>query len=147
MAAHASIQPDAAMTNQFKLEIEGLPAIVFTSTGELATELELATMPDGTRQSTGKTKPSDTEVKHMAHHAEERIAMEAWFAQCIAGSPTGKRPGFLHLLGADGRTVKASYALDGCLAYIRKLPELDSSTEGEGAMLTWSLSVDNVLPA
>lgn len=146
MPAKGTVSADAALSNQFKLEITGLPAIVFTRVGDISSELVTTTMADQTVQTTGQVKPAEFEVDHYVHHTAERVAMEAWFLACASGATGHKLPGFLYLLGADGSTIKATYMLDGVICKGRKLPEHDAMGDGEGVRLTWTCSVDSVLP-
>lgn len=140
-----SVQPDAAMSNKFKLNIVGLPPIYFNRIGEVTTELVVAEMADGTWQSTGKIKPGECEVEQYLHHETERVAMEAWFAACASGAPLHKLPATVEFQGADGKP-RAIYLWDGVINRGRKTPELDAKSEGEGLRLTWMLAIDIVVP-
>ena len=146
MPARGTVEADAALSNQYRLEITGLPAIVFTRVGDISTELVTTTMADQTVQTTGQVKASEFEVDHYLHHQAERVAMEAWFLACSSGATGHKLPAFLYLLGADGLTIKATYMLDGVICKGRKLPELDGMGDGEGVRLTWTCSADAVIP-
>lgn len=139
------VQAKGAMTNQFAFKVSGLVPMYFVRVGEITTELVVAEMSDGTWQSTGKIKPGELEVEQYIHHTEERLAMEAWFADCIVGGPLHKIPATVEFRGADNQP-RAIYALDGVIVKGRKTPELDQSAEGTGAKMTWMLAVDNVVP-
>lgn len=143
--AKGDVEAGSAVSNQFTLEVVGLPAIYFTRVGELTVELAVAEMADGTWQSTGRVKPGETEADQYVHHEVERVAMEAWFTACRTGAPGHKTTALLHLCGADGNPV-VSYLLDGVINRGRKLPEHDKSGDGEGVRATWMLAFDDVVP-
>lgn len=139
------VQAGAAMTNQFTLSILGLPDIYVTRLGELTTEVMVAEMSDGTRQTTGKVKGQDVEMDTYLHHATERAALEGMLVATQTGAPGYKLPATLHMNGADGQPV-ASWTLDGFFIKGRKSPELNVSDDGDGVKLTWMVSYDNLLP-
>lgn len=140
-----SVEAGAALTNSFLLEIPILGAIKFVSMGSLDQELKTTILADSTAMPTGKVDPVTTEAKQYAHHTAERLALEAWYAMNKSGTLGYKQIGILHMLGADGQAI-LSWLLDGMICNGRVIPELDSSGEGEGAMLTWKLTIDNVIP-
>ena len=140
-----TVEAGSALTNQYALELSGMPTIYFTRVGELDVQLVKAKMADLTWQTTGQVNPLETEVDQYLHHSSERVAMEAWFAACVAGSPAHKKTGLLYFNGADGQPV-ASFMLDGVLNCGPKYPELKAMDDGEGVVITWKLAVDNVVP-
>lgn len=143
--AKGTIEPGAALSNSFRLEVPILGTIYFTKVGALEQELKTATMADTTAQVTGKVDPVETEVEQYAHHDAEVAALEAWYAACKVGAPGHKQIGTLYLLGSDGNPVR-SFLLDGILCKGRTIPELDAAGDGEGVRFTWKLVVDNVIP-
>ena len=145
MAAKGTVEEGAAVTNQYRLEIDGMPEIFFTSVGELSRELQIANMADDTNQSTGRVLTGETDVAQYVHHDAERVAMEAWMQAAVDGAPGYKRDGEIHLLEASGQIV-ASYELQGLICRMRKTPALAQGEDGSGVVLTWTLAYDDVLP-
>jgi hypothetical protein len=143
--AKGTVEPGAALSNSFRLEIPILGTVYFTKVGALEQELKTAVLPDSTAQTTGKVDPVEFDAEQMAHHGTEILALEAWFAACKVGAPLHKQIGTLHMLGADGEPVR-SYLLDGLILKGRTIPELDASGDGEGVRFGWKLVVDNVVP-
>lgn len=140
-----TVQAGAAVTNKFRLVVPGLPETYWTRFGELTRELVTAEMSDRTVQSTGDVKPGEVDADQYMHHADERVALEAWFAQCAVAAPGYKRAGELYFHGADGQPV-AAYTLVGLFTKGPKTPELNRGQDGEGVQITWMFSYDDVLP-
>lgn len=139
------VEDGAAVTNQYELEIDGMPPIYFTAVGELSRELQVAAMDDDTNQSTGRVTTGETTADQYVHHEDERIAMEAWHQACVDGAPGYKRGGQLNLKRAD-QGVVASYEITGMICRIRKLPQLATGEDGQGVKITWTIAYDDVLP-
>jgi len=145
MTTRGTVEPGSALTNKYRLEMTGLPPLNVVSIGEQSETLVTAEMPDLTRQTTGQVKAIDTEITIMAHHPAEVVALEVWYALCKAGGPLHKLVGFLHYLGADGST-KLTHMWDGTLLTGRKTPALETKGDAEGLMLTYTVSIDAVVP-
>lgn len=146
MAGKGTVEANAAVTNQFRLEIPGTPDILFVRVGELERLLVLAEMPDKTMQSTGQVQPGEFEADIMAHHTAARVALDAMFELARTGAPLNKVVGTMHYLGADGASVKLSKLLDGLICKGSKLPEMQSGDDGEGVKVTYMFSYDDVIP-
>jgi hypothetical protein len=146
MAAKGTVEAGAAMTNQYKLQLDGMPDTFYTKIGAIDSELVLAEMADQTRQSTGQVKPVDVDVEQYVHHTAELVALEGRFAACIASAPGHKADGMCSLLGGDGKTVVASWLWTGVIIKKRGTPELAAGDDGQGARMKWTFSIDAVTP-
>ena len=144
MPAEGTVEPGAAVTNKFKLEIQGVQDTYWTRMGELTSELVTAEMDDGTVQTTGRLKPGESDGDQYMHHASERLALEVLYRACQTGAPGHKRPATLTFLGADGQPVMGMLIL-GFLLKGRKTPELASGSDGEGVKITWMFSHDRLV--
>lgn len=144
MTAKGTAQPNAAMTNQFRLEIVGLPEIYFSRVGEIERMITLAELPDRTYQSTGQVAVGEFEADMMPHHDTEWLAVQAWHREVEAGLATAKRPGTLYALRANGQVARA-LQLDGVLLKGWKLPEFATGEDGSGVVATLTLTYDDVI--
>lgn len=144
--AKGRAQANAAMSNQYLFELDGLPDIYFTRIGELQRMLVTTELADKTKQTTGQVQPGETELEQYVHHEAERVALEQLHQAAVDGKPGHKIDGTLHLLGADGTTVKASWLVQGVIIKGRKLPELQAKEDGEALKIVWSIDYDDVLP-
>lgn len=145
MPGKGEVEAGSALTNKFRLEIIGGPNIYFSRVGEEAMEIKMAKMPDYTMQTTGQSDAIETEVDIMPHHEADRVYMEAWIADTLAGGPTHKRAGIMHHLGANDQPV-FSHFWDGVVNRGRKRPEMNKGSDGEALVLTYSLTIDAILP-
>jgi hypothetical protein len=145
MAAKGSAQANAAFSNQYKLEIPGLPDTFFTRVGELERMVTVAEMPDKTQQTTGQINPGEFEADQLLHHAAERAALEALLNLTATGTLGHKIVGTMHYLGSDGASVKLSVLIDGLMVKGRKLPEVNSGEDGEAVNITWTLAYDDLI--
>lgn len=139
------VEAGAAVSNNYRLEITGLPAIYFTRVGELARELVIAELADRTNVSTGEVKPGTFEADQYLHHTSERLALEALHGLASGGVLGYKSSALLHHLDAGGN-VKGSWLIQGLICTGRKLPELAAGEDGEGVKITWSFAYDDVIP-
>ena len=143
MPAKGAIDPNAAITAQFRLEIPGAPDLVFTRVGEMETQLVMAEMPDKTMQPTGQANPGEFEADLPMHHADQRAFLEAWLILTRTGSPGHKLVGTMYYLRADGVTSVRSVLLDGLVLRGDKDPEMSAGEDGEMAVITYSFTYDD----
>lgn len=143
MPAKGTYDPGAAIASRFRLEVIGLPPINFSRVGEITRTLLTVDLPDRTRQTSGEVEAGELEVDMLLHQRVEHLAMSAWFADNISGGLTGKKPGILYFLRADGTVVRA-LALQGLQPTAEKTPELDAGGDPSAIMCTWTLSYDDV---
>lgn len=143
--AKGQVSADAALTNQYRLEIPGTPPIYFARVGEISRELVTTELADKTAQTTGQINVIETEADTYAHHVAERLALEALLTAATVGAPGHKiATALLFLLGADGQP-RVTYSLAGLIVKGRKTPELNSGDDGAGVLLTWMLSIDDAI--
>ena len=76
------LAPDHIPKNKYELRVRGLPPITFTAVSGLEEELDKVDLPDRTGASGGNTKNGEFTARMPTHHTTERIALEAWFAEC-----------------------------------------------------------------
>lgn len=144
MPPKGSIQPDSAMTNLFRLKVNGLE-ITATRVGGWDRMLTIATLPDQTQQSTGQINPIDSiEVDVPAHHDAENLFLEGLFTASITGA-IYKGLVQVDSLSSSG-AVKRSVSWIGAFVRGKKEPERDSGSDGEGLVTTWVFACDDVVP-
>lgn len=141
-----TIAPDHIPRNKYKLLVQGLPPITWTSVGSLEEELETVDIPDRTAASGGNTKPVEFNVKHPTHHPAERIAMENWFVEGQDPvSPQYKKIGTLIKTSISG-LQSVTYILQGLFVCKRVTSELEMANEGELDELEWTMKCDQIFP-
>ena len=146
MVLKGTILPDHIPVNKYQLVVLGLPPMIFTDVSGIEEELESVVMPDRTNASGGNKLPVEFTVMQPQHHAVERAAMEAWFAESQDPSPpTYKKDGTLIVQSISGIQVVA-YTLVGLFPSKRVLPELALDNEGELAKIEWTMKADQVIP-
>lgn len=142
--AKGSVEQGSAMTNLFRLEIDGLPDTLWTSMGGLERKITMTQMPDGTWQSTGFVPGIQIEATQLCHHEVERLALQLALKQTEVGDPLSLRAGMLTLIGNDGAvvwTVGLVFKVSGLMT-----PDLELGDGGEPVELTWELSIDDWEP-
>lgn len=139
------VEPGAAITAQFKLEVPGVPTLAVAKVGAVGLEQVLAEMHDRSMQPTGIVKSGETDMEHAAHHASERVAMFAWWNGVRSGAADAKRDVTLHFLGAD-QQPRMTLLLQGAMLKKFEASELDSKSDGEEVMLKWTLAYDDCYP-
>lgn len=140
------IQTDHMPTNKYTLQVAGLITIVTTEVSGIEEELETVELPDRTIASGGQRKATEFTMMTPMHHSAERVALEAWYQE--AHDPvtsTYKKPCTLTVQSLSGST-SANYTLSGVFIKGRNLPDLSKTSEGDMAMIEWTLSVDDILP-
>ncbi len=145
MPSKGDVEEGSAIASQFELSIPGMPNIFWTRIGEVTVELIMSEQADQTWQTTGVTKPSETDADQYVHHEAEWLAMQAWFVACQTGAPLHKKVGTMHLNGADGQPVR-SMRWQGITLSGWKVPELDAGGDGASVRATWMMKIDAVLP-
>jgi len=141
-----TVEAGAAVTSQYTLSLPLIGDINATEIGAIKREVELADMPDRTRQSTGNEKPIDTTIKTLIHHTEEMLAMEALYLATRTGTAGYKVEGTtLSLNGADEVKVRG-YLLLGFIIHGMEIPDLKAGDQGSPVEVTWSVSLDGVEP-
>lgn len=143
-----SIKPNHIPVNKFKLLMVGLPEITCTSFSSLEEELQTVDLPDRTRASGGNTNPSEVDIMVPLHHTVEIAAMEAWMKESQDPvTPTYKKAGALVLESVGLLGPTRTYNLVGVFPTKRALPDLEMENEGEMAQVTFTLSIDQILPS
>lgn len=141
-----AILPDHIGVNKFQLLINGVAPLTITEATGLEDELQTTELPDRTRASGGNRGPSEVEIKIPMHHLIEQAAMELWFKESQDPvAPTYKKNATLLHFSISGLVIR-SYSLIGVFPSKRVNPDLEMGNEGELALVTWTLSVDDVIP-
>lgn len=140
------ILPDHMPTNKFSLKVIGLIDLTALTISGLEDELQTVELPDRTVASGGNRAASEFEMGIPAHHGVQIAAMELWFRESQDPiSPTYKKPCTLTMESLSGNSDR-SYTLIGVFPKKRSTPDLDKADDGEMAVITWSMSVDDILP-
>jgi hypothetical protein len=140
------INADHMPLNKFELRVAGLVPLTTITISGLEDELETVDLPDRTRASAGVRKSTEFEIEIPMHHHGEFAAMEIWYKEGQDPiSPTYKKPCTLRYLSASGNQNR-SFTLVGVFVTKRTLPDLDKTNEGEMSTVTYSMSVDDILP-
>ncbi len=141
-----AIKSDHIALNNYELIVLGLPPITPVTIGGLEEELTTVDLPDKTKASGGSKNTSETEVELPMHHAIEQAAMELWFKQCQDPvSSNYKKDATLIHKSISGSTIR-TYSLIGIFIMARATPDLEMVNDGEMANVTWTLSIDDILP-
>lgn len=141
-----AIKPDHISTNKYELLILGMPSLTTVEITGLEDELQTTELPDRTRASGGNTGPTEFDVIIPMHHTVERAAMEIWFREGQDPVlPTYKKGGTLIYKSISGNSF-SSRTLIGVFVTKRADPDLEMEGEGEMASITYTLSVDKILP-
>lgn len=140
------IQPNHIPLNKFEFRVIGLVTLTTLTVSGIEEELEVAELPDRTVASTGERKATEFEIAIPMHHDVEFGAMEVWYQESSDPvTPTYKKPCTLIHKNVQG-VEKRSFTLVGVFPKKRMLPDLDRTNEGEMAMVTYTMSCDDVVP-
>jgi hypothetical protein len=146
MPAKGTIKADHIPINKFQLLVAGLPPLTVIKVSGIEEELEVVELPDRTMASGGNTKATEADVETPAHHVVEQAAWESWYAQAQDPVvPTYKRTATLLQQSLSG-AIQRTWTLTGVFPKKRGLPDLDMGNAGDQAVITWALSIDDVLP-
>jgi hypothetical protein len=141
-----AIKEDHIPVNKYQLNVLGLPPLTCTEISGLEEELITTTLPDRTVASGGDTNPVEFDAMIPEHHIVEQAAMEAWFVESQDPVlPSYKKVGTLISESVSGGTV-VTKSLVGIFPKKRATPDREMANEGEMAAITWTFSVDKVLP-
>ena len=154
MALKGVIDQDHIQRNSFLLIIIGMPPMNIISVGSLEQELQNVTLPDRRQVTGGATTPLEVDVTTPEHHSVEQAAWEVWFRLAkepvLVTSTTGilayKRSGTLLKYSSTGE-ISMSRILRGVFPTKRSESDLDMENDGEDSRVTWTLSIDDVIPA
>ena len=138
-----TVQSNHIPVNNYELQVQGLPAILFTTISGLEQETEAVDLPDRTKASGGNVKQFEIAATSFEHHIAETAALEAWRQEGKDPvSPNYKKTATLIKRGIEG-TVDSTRVLTGIWIMKRKDADLDLANEGEPAMIEWTFSVDD----
>ncbi len=141
-----AIKPDHAPVNNYELLFLGLPSLTPVEMSGLEDELQTTELPDRTRASGGNRGPSEFDIAIPMHHKTEIAAMEIWYREGQDPVlPTYKKPGTVIWKTVSG-AVAASRTLVGAFVSKRVDPDGEMANEGEQANVTYTISVDDILP-
>lgn len=148
MPVKGSIATDHLPRNKYKLDVVGIGIpLTCTKIGETEQELEVATLSDRRVVSGGNTTAFETDVETPTHHYAEQQAWQQWYDDSTGDTALNyKKPATLSLYSSSG-LVKRTWILKGVFPRKRKLSDLDMENEGEDARTTWTISVDEMVPA
>jgi hypothetical protein len=140
------INPNHAPDNNYQLLILGIPALTVTSLGALEDELNTMKLPDRTVASGGNREATEFDIDIPMHHVIEQAAMEIWYREAQDPvSPGYKKVGSVIFKRLDD-SIARTFSLIGVFPKKRALPEGKMDGEGEMQNVTWTLSVDDILP-
>jgi hypothetical protein len=140
------IEPDHMPVNKYELRVIGLADLAPLSISGIEEELQRVDLPDRTKASGGQRNPTEFDMTIPLHHTIAHAAMELWFKESSDPVlPTYKKPCTLVFPSISNNTSRL-FMLQGVFPCKRALPELDKSNDGEMAMVTWTMSVDNIIP-
>jgi hypothetical protein len=147
MPVKGTIGTDHLPRNKYVLNVVGIGVpLTCTKVGETEQELEVATLSDRVVVSGGNTTAFEVDVETPAHHYIEQAAWQKWYDDSTGDTALDyKKPAVLTLISSSG-IVKNSWILKGVFPRKRKLSDLDMENEGEDARVTWTLSVDEMVP-
>lgn len=137
-----SVNPAGSMTNLFALTVLGMPPMRVAKVGSLERKINMAMLPDGTFQSTGRIDPMTTSISVLVHHPEDRIAVNTWFLETAANSPTAKKIATLSGLTPVGIPLWAVTLLGAQLSG-HTLPDFDAGSDGQPVYIDCELSIDD----
>lgn len=135
--------------NKYELLVVGIitGSLTPVEVSGMEDELQVVDLPDRTKASGGNRNPTEIEIALPMHHTQEQLAMEAWFLESQDPvSPTYKKAATLIHKSISGSALR-TYSMVGVFPTKRALPDLEMANEGEQANVTWTLSVDDLLPA
>lgn len=140
------IEPDHMPVNKYELRVIGLADLAPLTISGIEEELQRVDMPDRTKASGGQRNPTEFDMTIPLHHAIAHAAMELWFKESSDPVlPTYKKMCTLLFPSSSGNVTRI-FMLQGAFPCKRALPELDKSNDGELSMVTWTISVDNIIP-
>lgn len=140
------IAPDELSLNKYKLLVSGIIPIFFTEVKGAKDEVEIATLPDQTVVSGGRSKVGNLTVKMPAHHLIELRAMEEWKEQAKDPTdPNYKKPCTLLFLSKSNQLLKA-WNIKGCFVNGEKPPDGDLKNAGDMAEVEFDLQYDEIKP-
>ena len=141
-----AINPDHIANNKYEFLVGGLIPVTAVEIGELKEELAKVKLPDRTQASGGTRDPVETEIMIPAHHTGEIIAMEVWYKEGQDPVlPTYKKPCTLNMPRISG-AIGLSYTLIGVWVTGRGIPGMKMGDDGEMQVITFPISIDNILP-
>ena len=140
------IQPDHMPINKYEFRVLGLADMQPLTVSGIEEAINVVEMPDRTRASGGTKTPGEFEITMPLHHTIQHAAMELWFKESTDPVlPTHKKPCTLVFPSASGQQTRI-YMLAGVFPCKRVLPELDKANDGDLAIVTWTMSFDDILP-
>jgi hypothetical protein len=140
------IASDHMSTNNFELLMLGMPSLTVVEASGLEDELQTVELPDRTVASGGNRSATEFDISIPAHHKGEIAACEIWLREAQDPvTPTYKKPGTLIMKSLSGNTT-LTFSLLGVFCKKRVTPDLEMANEGEQANITYTLSVDDILP-
>lgn len=140
------IQVDHMPVNNYQLRVAGLEMIC-TKVSGIEDVLETVDLPDRTAASGGNRKSTEMVIEVPAHHLAAQAFLEAWFKK--SQDPVDiayKLPCTLINKPISGNGGKTNQ-LFGCFPKKRKTPDFEMQNEGELAVIEWTISIDDILPA
>lgn len=158
MALKGSIIQDHIQRNNFQLKVQQIPiGFNIISVGSLEQELSAVTLPDRRAATGGVTEPLQVDVVTPMHHVPEQAAWEIWFALSKRPQITVASYKFNATLLCwastqnefqvlAGESPRFAYELTGVFPVKRASTEFDMTNEGEDARVTWTISIDQIIP-
>ena len=135
--------PNQVLTRQCRLTTLGHGFFDLVNSSEVANVVSQATLATGQQRPSGQLQASDVTCAIMWEDDDTVARLELWDAQAKVGAP-----GYLEQAATfqyervDGTPVR-TVAIEECYPHTLTYPATDLTGEGEGAMLTFILSVYN----
>lgn len=139
------IQPGAGYTSQFLVQFTDGPEMYIPRVGEVAIELVTAERPDKTIGSTGQRGTVETDFDVPAHHQVDVAYCERKLREAEAGTIGHKTQAVFLQLGEGGRVIR-SWSWRGVLFRSRSIPEHSTGEDGSMSVLTYGITIDDVVP-
>jgi len=140
------IQENHVAVNKYNLIVVGMPPLTPVKVSGLDEVLETVELPDRTRASGGNTKATEFTMEIPSHHAIEVQAMETWFQQGKDPVQPGYKKAAVLIMKRIGAGVPRQFQLIGVFTSGRKNSDLEMKNEGDMAVDTWKMSVDDIKP-
>jgi len=138
--------PNRVQTNKYAMKVPGYKDMTLTSIGSLETELDDNEMPDRTRVTGGRQKAVEFDISVPAHHRIDILQCESWLTECTEPvTPTHKKVATILFFHEQLRDIPGlKYFLEGVKIQKRATPEGELDNDGEMAVVTYTLTADEV---
>lgn len=141
------IKSDHIPVNKYQLLVAGMPPLTCVELSGLEDELVTTELPDHTIATGGQHMASEFTISIPEHHVLEQMAMETWFAESTDPVLPSYKKGAALVVSSISGNIIVTKSLIGVFPKKRTSPDREMANEGEMALVEWTLSVDQILPA